>query len=148
MTYEEIKKNLAPCGLSCRKCMVYVGGEIKHHAGELGRLLGNFDSAAARLSRFAPVFSNWPAFKVLLAYFTETACKGCRSGECIYTSCGVMSCYRTKGVDFCSQCGEFPCRNSNFEGEMEKRWRERVSRMKEVGVEGYWEETEDLPRYV
>ncbi len=45
MTYDEIKKDLAPCGLSCATCMVYAEGEIKHHAEGLARLLGDFDSA-------------------------------------------------------------------------------------------------------
>jgi hypothetical protein len=147
MTYDEIRADLAPCGLSCAKCMVYAEGDIKRHAMELSRLLGNFDAAAARLSRFAPVFGNWPAFKELLSYFTGTTCRGCRSGECIFPTCGVKSCYLTRGVDFCSQCAEFPCKNSGFAGEMEERWLARVGRMKEVGVEAFWEETKDQPRY-
>jgi hypothetical protein len=52
MSYDEIVKVLAPCGLNCSKCLAYVDGDIKRNANELKRLLGAFDSYAERFSRF------------------------------------------------------------------------------------------------
>jgi hypothetical protein len=147
VTDDSIKEHLGVCGLNCGKCIAYVKGDIKRHATELSRLLGNFDIYAERFSKFAPVFSNYPSFKELLARFTAGSCHGCRSGECIYPDCGVISCYKEKGVDFCFQCDEFPCEKTNFDPHLKARWITMNERMKEIGVEGYWEETKDQPRY-
>ncbi len=148
MTYDEIRKILAPCGLNCMKCQAYAGGDIKSHAMELKRLLGSFDSYAGRFSRFLPVFKNYPAFKDLLNQFSQANCRGCRSGDCKYPNCGVASCYKLKGVDFCFQCAEFPCSRTNFDPNLHQRWLTMGRRMKELGVEAYYEETKDKPRYV
>ena len=147
MTYDEILRILAPCGLNCAKCMAFTEGDIKRHAKELKRLLGSFDGYAERFSNFLPIFKDYPAFKELLNYFTQTDCNGCRQGDSKYPNCGVASCYRQKGVDFCFQCDEFPCEKTNFDSHLKQRWIDINNRMKEVGVEAFFEETKDLPRY-
>ena len=147
MKYDDITKFLAPCGLNCGKCQAYSEGEIKKNAAELKRLLGSFDRYAERFSNFLPVFKNYPAFKVLLNQFSEANCKGCRQGDCKYPHCGVAPCYKQKGVDFCFQCGEFPCDKTNFDPNLYKRWLATNQRMKEVGIEAYFEETKGQPRY-
>jgi hypothetical protein len=148
MSYEEIVKVLAPCGLNCAKCLGYVEGDIKKNADELKRLLGAFDNYAERFSRFIPVFENYPAFKKLLDHFAQAGCKGCRNGDCMYPNCGVASCYKTKDVDFCFQCDEFPCERTNFDPNLKERWIKMNKLMKEKGVEAYYEESKDLPRYI
>jgi len=148
MTYEEILNFLAPCGLSCRKCFAYTEGEISFHAKSLQKLLGNFDAYAERFSAFLPEFEDYPSFKPLLTYFASPDCKGCREGTCKYPNCGVVECYRQKGVDFCFQCDEFPCEKTNFDPHLKQRWIQMNQRMKEIGVEAYYEETKDLCRYV
>lgn len=148
MEYEEILKTLAPCGLNCSKCMAYTAGEIKRHANELKRLLGSFDSYAARFSNFLPVFKNYSSFKELLAYFVQADCQGCRQGDCKYPNCGVASCYKQKGVDFCFQCDEFPCNKTNFDPNLKERWIKMNNLMEQKGVEAYFEETKDMPRYI
>lgn len=148
MKYEEIKKILAPCGLNCGKCQAYAEGDIKKHSSELKRLLGSFDIYAERFSKFLPVFKNYPAFKELLYQFSQANCRGCRQGDCKYPNCGVASCYRQKGIDFCFQCIEFPCNKTNFDPNLRERWLGMNRRMQEVGVEAYYGETKDLPRYV
>jgi hypothetical protein len=145
--YKDILESLAPCGLSCAKCFAYSDGGIRRHSLELQELLGSFDRYAERFSAFLPVFENYPSFKELLACFTESHCVGCRKGTCLYPDCGVVACYSEKGVDFCFQCGEFPCEKTNFDPHLERRWLQMNERMKEVGVEAYFEETKDLPRY-
>lgn len=147
MKYADILKGRAPCGLNCRKCLAYKDGDIKRTSAELQRLLGNFDGYAERFAGFMPVFKNYPAFKELLAQFTQGDCAGCRSGQCKHPNCGVMACCRDKGVDFCFQCDEFPCEKSNFDPDLKQRWIAMGRRMKEIGIEAYYEETRDEPRY-
>ncbi len=148
MKYEDVLKILAPCGLNCSKCLAYGEGDIKKHSYELKRLLGSFDKYAGRFSNFLPVFKNYPAFKDLLDYFVQTDCKGCRNGDGKYPDCVVASCYKEKEVDFCFQCNEFPCDKVNFDLNLKQRWLNMNNRMREIGVEAYFEDTKNLPRYV
>jgi hypothetical protein len=148
MERKDILSILAPCGLNCGKCQAYAEGDIRKHASELKRLLGSFDTYAERFSRFLPVFKDYPAFKELLDVFSRANCKGCRQGDCKYPNCGVSACYKQKGVDFCFQCPEFPCEKTNFDPNLKQRWIAMNRRMKETGVEAYFEETKDQPRYL
>ncbi len=118
------------------------------HAGELLRLLGAFDRYAERFSFFLRVFENYPAFKELLMHFSQAECGGCRNGEHRYQNCGVAYCTERKGVDFCAQCNEFPCSNTNFDPNLKEKWLKMNGRMKEIGVEAYFEETKNQPRYI
>ena len=147
MDYESILTHLAPCGLNCSKCFAFSEGEIKLLSVRLEHLLGSFDRYAQRFSNFLPVFANYPSFKVLLSYLTKGDCLGCRRGTCKYSNCGVIGCHKMKGVDFCFQCDEFPCKKTNFDAELWQRWFQMNTRMKEVGVESYFEETKNLLRY-
>jgi len=147
MEYDEILEILAPCGLNCRKCLAYHEGEIKLFSTKLKELLGSFDKYAVRFSKFLPVFKNYDSFKELLAFLIQGDCQGCRNGTCKYPNCGVFSCYKHKGVDFCFQCDEFPCEKTNFDADLKQRWLKMNNRMKEVGIESFFEEAKDLPRY-
>jgi hypothetical protein len=147
MEHDQILKVLAPCGLNCAKCLAFAGGDIKKHAKKLKRLLGSFDTYAERFSGFEPVFKNYPHFKELLQHLTVAACKGCRQGTCGYPNCGVAACWRAKGVDFCFQCDEFPCQKTNFDPNLRQRWLGINTRMKQIGIKEYYEETKNLPRY-
>ena len=147
MKYEDILQELAPCGLNCRKCMANRDGDIRKTSEELRRLLGSFDNYAERFSAFLPVFKNYPAFKELLVYFTQADCRGCREGDCKFPNCRVLACSREKGVDFCCQCDEFPCEKPSFDPDLRRRWMQMGNRMREVGVEAYYEQTKDTPRY-
>ena len=147
MEYKDILDILAPCGLNCRKCFAYSEGEIKVLSTELQELLGSFDRYAERFSVFIPAFKDYPFFKELLAYFTQADCNGCRKGVCKYPNCGVITCYQQRDVDFCFQCDEFPCERTNFDPDLKRRWIQMNNRMKEIGVESYFQETKDLPRY-
>ena len=52
-----------------------------------------------------------------------------------------------KGVDFCFQCDEFPCEKTNLDSGLKYRWIQMNNQMKEIGIESYFQETADLPRY-
>jgi hypothetical protein len=147
LDYEKIKARLAPCGLDCTKCFAFSEGDIKFLSAKLEQLLGSFDGYAGRFSKFLLIFSNYSAFKALLSYLAQGDCLGCRGGTCKYPNCGVIGCHKMKGVDFCFQCDEFPCEKTNFDPDLRRRWIQMNNRMKEIGVEAYYEETKYLPRY-
>ena len=144
---KDILKDLAPCGLSCRKCFAFREGEIGKHSRALKDLLGNFDIYAKRFSAFLPPFEDYAAFKRLLDYLSSPDCEGCRNGTCKWPDCGVQACYREKGVDFCFQCDEFPCNRTNFDAHLKKRWIHMQEQMKAMGIDAYHDETKDRSRY-
>jgi hypothetical protein len=150
VNYKEIISILAPCGLNCEKCVAYKDGFIAKSARDLNNYLGNFESFAERYVRLFPEYQNYPAFAKMLDYLANPQCDGCRKGHCLYTGCGVGSCEKIESgeLDFCFQCNEFPCERPQFHPDLDRRWKERNSRMKDIGVEGYFEESKDLPRYV
>ncbi len=147
MNYEEIKKNMGYCGLSCGKCIFYRQGEIRKNADSLRQPLGDFDRYAERFSSFDEKFRKYPEFKEFLEYLTEADCDGCRAGKCKYPNCGVQPCASEKGIDFCFQCDEFPCENSNFDEDLKQRWIAMNNEMEERGVEAYCLRVKDEPRY-
>lgn len=150
MNYEHIKERLAPCGLHCGKCFAFEDGEIKNHSRQLQKSLGNFDVYAARFVDLLnePAFKNYPTFKAMLQHFASDGCKGCRQEKCkLFSNCKVRDCHEQQGVDFCFQCAHFPCNNTGFDEHLHKRSIDINRRMKEIGVEKYFEEVKDVPRY-
>jgi len=146
---EYILDDLAPCGLSCRKCLNKIDGEIALASRKLADLFGdNFDSYAERFSTFIPEFKNFKSFRSLVAFLEKPSCSGCRNGNGCYPGCTVASCTRGKGVCFCFECLEFPCTNVNFDQNLKERWMFMNLRMKEIGPENYYEETRDNCRYL
>lgn len=144
-----ILEDLAPCGLSCRKCLYKKDGEIAFLSKRLADLLGdNFGSYADRFSSFMPEFKNYPGFRNLLDFLTKAGCEGCRNGAGCYPGCVPSSCSREKGVDFCFECPEFPCEKTNFDENLVRRWIRMNKEMREIGPEAYYAETRDKCRYV
>ena len=150
MKEEFIKSRLAPCGLHCGKCFAFCDGDISQLSKELGRYLGDFDIYAERFIDLLdePVFSKYPEFKEMLNCFSTGKCKGCRKEKCVlFKSCKVRACSERKGVDFCFQCAEFPCKNTGFDEHLYIRSVKINERIKEIGVEAYYNEIKDKPRY-
>jgi hypothetical protein len=150
MDYEKIKQRLAPCGLHCGKCFAFNDGDISQNSKRLKESLGEFDVYADRFVDLInePVFKKYSDFKELLSYFSTAKCGGCRKEKCvIFTDCKVRDCFEKKGVDFCFQCSEFPCNNTGFDKHLHNRSVKINMRMKEIGVEKYYDEIKDKPRY-
>ncbi len=150
MDYEQIKTRLAPCGLHCGKCFAFIDGDIRKNSQKLMESLGNFDIYAQRFVELLnePAFSKYPDFKELLSYFSMVKCNGCRKEKCkLFKNCNVRECHKKKEVDFCFQCSEFPCTNTGFDQHLHNRFIEINLRMKEMGVEQYYEEIKDKSRY-
>lgn len=77
--------HIAPCGIDCVNC-------------ELFEANGNraaWQRVAAKTGKTAE----------------ESACRGCRAGNgCVFfQGCETLDCVRKKGIDFCSDCADFPC---------------------------------------
>jgi hypothetical protein len=150
MNYNEILDRLGPCGLSCEKCFAFQGGPIEHYSQQLQNALGHFDVYAQRFTTLLnePVFAKYPEFKEMLAHFAEAGCEGCRKSSCqLFKACQVKDCYKEKNVDFCFQCDEFPCDHTGFDEHLQKRWVKMNERMKQVGVENFYQENLPGSRY-
>jgi len=150
MDYEQIKNRLAPCGLHCGKCFAFTDGDIKNHSSKLRDSLGDFDTYASRFVDLLnePAFKRYPDFKVLLSYFASVDCNGCRKEKCkMFKNCKVRDCHEQKGIDFCFECAYFPCDNTGFDQHLHKRSVDINLRMKEIGVEKYYNEIKDKSRY-
>jgi len=150
MDYEQIKQRLAPCGLHCGKCFAFSEGDITGYSNKLKESLGEFDVYANRFVELIgePVFKKYPDFKEMLHYFSTSKCKGCRQEKCkLFKDCNVRDCHEEMKVDFCFQCTDFPCKSSGFDKHLYERWVNINLRMKEIGIEEYYNEIKDKPRY-
>ncbi|MCG8411048.1 MAG: DUF3795 domain-containing protein [Bacteroidales bacterium] len=150
MDYEKIKEKLAPCGLHCGKCFAYEEGDIVKYSKTLKNNLGSFEVYAKRFVDLLdkPVFEKYPDFKDMLECFAISDCSGCRKEVCkLFKDCKVRLCSENKGVDFCFQCPDFPCENTGFDEHLYKRSININIRMKEIGVDNYYEEIKNKSRY-
>ncbi len=113
----------APCGLDCFNCIVYEKNITGAMRTRVAQALGI------------------PEAKV--------DCKGCReqNGRVLNgTSCATLDCVKAKGVDFCFECGDFPCAKLAPAADKAESYPHNIKlynlcRMKKVGVEA-WAEKE------
>lgn len=145
-----LKDKFGPCGLLCEKCIAFNNGPIRYSAEQLKYHLGAFDIYAKRFVTLLdePVFDKYPDFKELLHYLSSVNCKGCRKQEChLFKTCKVRQCYRDKKIDYCFQCADFPCDNTGFDENLKHRWLELNQKIREIGLENYYNGIKDKPRY-
>ena len=147
MEYGEIVRRLAPCGLDCSRCLDYEDGEIRKLGLRLLELLGSYERVALLKADADPAFQHYPEFRTLLARISKAACGGCRSDHLrCPVQCGVWTCHREEGKDFCFQCKDYPC-EKGLSGPLGERWKKRNDRMREIGLEAYYDEQVRQPRY-
>ena len=115
------KQSAAVCGLLCKSCGIYIATEQNNREA---------------LSRIA-VRLNIP--------FDKVRCSGCRgdllSAHC--ESCYFRECSVKRGIEFCSQCSDFPCEKlSDFQTKMPHRVDlfRSLERIKEAGWERWYVE--------
>lgn len=151
MTTSKIRETIAPCGLNCAKCFAHMDGDIRNLSSQLKEKLGNFGIYAKRFETLLgePVFKKYPDFAQMLDFFASKQCRGCRHEQCkLFTGCGVRACHQEKQIDFCFQCKDFPCDNTGFDAHLHARWVKLNEHIRAVGIEQFYEETKDKPRYV
>ncbi|SKC78928.1 DUF3795 domain-containing protein [Maledivibacter halophilus] len=86
----DYKKLTSPCGIDCFNCEAYE----KNITEEMQAYLA----------------------KVLKKSKEDVMCKGCRiQGRCVLYPfpCEILECAKTKVVEFCFECCEFPCEKLN-----------------------------------
>lgn len=150
MADEKIKASLAPCGLCCETCFAHVDGDIRQYSLKLKERLGNFGIYAERFEILLddPIFKKYRVFEEVLDYFASENCKGCRNEQCkLFKNCGVRGCHQEKQVDFCYQCDAFPCDRTNFDPSLYKGWVMINRKMKQIGLERFYEKAKVRPRY-
>ncbi len=115
------KKLAAVCGLFCPACGIFIG--TKEDPARLNVIAQRVQQPIEKLR-----------------------CNGCRSDQrCFYceSNCKMAKCATARGVDFCGECAEYPCKDLKaFQAEMPHRielW-ESQSRIKEVGYERWYAE--------
>jgi hypothetical protein len=146
----DLINKFGPCGLLCEKCYAFNNGKIKYHAEQLKNQLGDFENYANRFETLLdePVFSKYPDFKAFLRLLSSNNCQGCRKQQChLYKACKVKDCYKSKGVDYCYQCKDFPCNNTGFDENLMQRWLNINNTIRKVGLDTYYNEVKDKPRY-
>jgi hypothetical protein len=150
MNDKKIKATLAPCGLCCTTCFAHVDGDIRMYSMKLKEKLGSFHINAQRFEELLddPIFKNYPYFREMLDYFASVDCNGCRKEQCkLFKNCGVRGCHQEKQIDFCYQCDEFPCDKTNFDPGLQKGWVTTNNKIREVGIEKFWETVKNRSRY-
>ena len=113
------KELVSACGLYCGACGIYMATQ---------------ENDSERILQYAVVLNQT---------FEETLCDGCgakrKSLHCS-RMCIFINCKQQKGVDFCSECEEFPCKALHeFTSKMPHRIEviESQTRMKEIGIKNW-----------
>jgi Protein of unknown function (DUF3795) len=146
-TYQDIVERLAPCGIDCERCVRYDRGRVKRLATDLGTALEGFEKMAPRVADRLPALQEYDKFSEILRLFGSADCTGCRAGGSPLPFCSARTCHKEQGVDFCFQCSEYPCERNQYPENLVQRWRAHNDRMREVGVEQYYRESLEKPRY-
>jgi len=143
-----VRELLSPCGLDCGACLANPEGPIARLARDLREALGGFADYAPRFAAFNPVFGRYPDFAALLDHLADNGtCPSCRSGRCLFQGCAVSRCTRERGLDYCSECPEFPCATANLPFHLDTLWRKSTAAIREMGPEAYYAAIKDRPRY-
>ena len=108
----------------------------------------NIDKKISILLKYFTITEKYTDFKLMLDFFSDVNCEGCRITECqLYENCQVKDCIKNKNIDFCFQCTEFPCKRTGFDEHLEQRWIKINKKLKEIGLEKFHSETKNISRY-
>lgn len=145
---------VAPCSLLCFNCLDSVHGAIPECVAKLCKYLDGFynfnnEDLSAPPDKFAVFYRE-------LEGLAKPRCPGCRNGAvpgsgCV-EDCVVPSCVKEHNVDYCADCHEFPCQTAkSFFSEMNDSicndWLNGNMRIKEIGIENYFDERKDASHY-
>jgi hypothetical protein len=147
ITHEAVVERLAPCGIDCERCIMYADGRVRRHAGALAEALRGFENMAPRVADRLPSLAHYTEFGAILELLAGASCTGCRNGGGSLPFCAARTCYKEQGVDFCAHCSEYPCDRNSYPENLSLRWRSCNDRIRDVGVEQYYRESLERPRY-
>jgi len=103
-------------------------------------------SSSLRLIAESQNVGNYNEFVKVLKWLAsqDKPCKGCRfeGGWSWWPDCPVRECVLQKGLDFCYQCSDFPCKKLKEEPLLmhKKTIVEANNQMKTIGIERYAEQ--------
>lgn len=127
LTNESEKWDISICGLNCAKCDIYQAchgdDRLRNEIVEWFKKERNEDLKPEQI-----------------------VCEGCRGARDRHWSpdCGMMNCALERGLQYCFECEEFPCKIVNEFGSdgvsHHERTIENMKRMKEIGLEAWIEE--------
>lgn len=150
---------VAPCSLLCYTCPGLKDGAISGCAHRLCKYFeGYYDFNDANIpEQYHSLLDEFEAFYLKLDGYTKASCPGCRNNPstgigCI-EGCVVPSCVKEHGVDFCAECQEFPCQKAKdffttVNNIIGSDWEAGSKRIREVGIENYFNEKKDLSHYI
>jgi len=120
------KELLAPCGLYCGVCSIY----IAHR-----------DNNLKFKKKLLPIYT------FFAKSVDDIACTGCLSDGIVFPvcrSCPIKKCSQDKGINGCHQCNDFPCKFiENFPIQVGKKVILRaIPTWRELGTEKWVEEEE------
>ena len=158
MDRESLLGAVAPCSLLCYTCPALGGGAIAQCAGKLCAYFdGYYDFNDANLSSAHRAWlAQFESFYNRLERYAHPRCGGCRSkkiaGSGCIEGCVVPDCAREHQVDFCADCAQFPCAKAEafftgINGVIGSDWKKGTSRIREIGIERFFEERKDLSHY-
>lgn len=150
MKREELLEKIAPCSLVCYTCAVYEQGVICESAKQLLRYL---EGVSEFYEKHCPTeVERFEIFAEELNKYGAGKCSGCRDEEhhgCSIQGCFILACTKEHHVDFCGECGEFPCNKTRpiFEEEVYVQWLEGNEAIKRFGIEEFWKKSSIKPHY-
>ena len=121
---------IAACGLVCNECGIYKATSDPEVAEGVAKWFRENQGVEMKAA--------------------DVNCEGCRGNREKHWSadCWILKCcVDDHGLENCSQCEEFPCEKTNFDPDLKQRWIQMNTRMKEIGIEAYFEESNKLSRY-
>lgn len=152
----KILNAVAPCSMFCSTCTGCKYGDISLHATELVKLLeGHEEFLDKNLKpQYRDRLDEFRIFMKRLKKFANPKCGGCRNGGasgCSIKGCVIPECAKEHNVNYCGECNEFPCnkvKKSGFKETTIKKWLDGSNKIKEIGIENYYQENKDVPHYI
>ncbi len=153
---EKLLDAVAPCSMFCSTCTGCKYGDISLHAKELLRLLeGHEEFLAENLKeQYRDRLEEFRIFQKRLKKFATPKCGGCRNGGeagCSIKGCIIPECVKEHDVNYCGECSEFPCERvekSGFKETTIQKWLDGSNKIKDAGIEKYYQENKDIPHYI
>ena len=119
------------CGVYCPNCEARC--QIPQRASALIRAMkaGDYDS-------WCPA----PTWQFLNNLTDVSVTKSCREETCGSPNCGIRKCAKSKGVEVCPLCAEYPCEKIQSFSRTEPTLIFDGKRMREIGLEQWIDEQE------
>ena len=131
MMGQEKKDLVAPCGLYCGACSIYVAGKR---------------SDSKRLEQMLVGLAQYSGRELEIK---DLACEGCLSGTVALhcRDCAIRHCAIEKDCNYCAQCCDFPCKQINdfnndgmlHHGEVLNN----INRQRDIGIDAWIEEQKE-----